>query len=105
MTGVNEPTAQHPTLPAVPAPTVGPAPAGHVHSHRPGPDGDRHPEHRWLLIADPVDPDHNPLAPATRQALAAGWWAERQLPAGPDDITGRLHLDDIRTARTEGHTA
>jgi hypothetical protein len=34
---------------AVPAPTVGPAPAGHP--HHPGPDGDRHPDYGWLLIA------------------------------------------------------
>jgi hypothetical protein len=104
VTALDAPTQQHPTVP-VPAPTPGPAPAGHIHSHRPGPDGQRHPEHGWLLIADPVDQDHNPLPPATRQALAPGWWATRLLSAGPEDRTGRLRLDDIQHARTEGHTA
>ncbi|WP_416902726.1 hypothetical protein [Micromonospora echinospora] len=99
MSALDAPTQQQP---AVPAPTVGPAPAGHVHSHRPGPDGDRHPHYRWLLIADPVDQDHNPLPPAVRSSLAPGWWATRPLHAGPDDATGLLRPIDLQHTREDG---
>ncbi|XTZ18160.1 hypothetical protein ACQSSU_12700 [Micromonospora echinospora] len=104
MTALDAPTQQQPT--AAPAPTQGPAPAGdtttpYVGRHRAshGRRGERH------VIADPVPADHNPLPPAVRSSLASSWWATRPLHAGPDDATGRLHLDDIQHARTEGPTA
>ncbi|SCL16480.1 hypothetical protein GA0074692_0039 [Micromonospora pallida] len=99
MIHLDAPTQQQPTV--VPAPTVGPAPDGYIGRHRAshGRRGERH------LIDRPVPGDWSPLHPADRQALAPGWWATRQLPAGPDDRTGRLRLDDIQTARTEGPSA
>lgn len=38
----------------------------------------------------PVGPDYTPVTPAVRQANAPTYYADRHLPAGPDDRTGVL---------------
>ncbi|MFY1588958.1 hypothetical protein ACN267_31210 [Micromonospora sp. WMMD734] len=43
-----------------------------------------------------VTPDHNPLHPADRVALAPTHWADRWLPAPVDELTGRMDTTAVR---------
>ncbi|MDG4798955.1 hypothetical protein [Micromonospora sp. WMMD980] len=47
----------------------------------------------------PAPADYNPLAPADRQALAPHHWADRALPAGPDERTGRIDPTVVQALR------
>lgn len=48
---------------------------------------------------EPAGPEYSPLAPAIRQELAPTHYAERQLPAGPNDRTGLMLPVDGEVAR------
>lgn len=108
MTAIDAPTAQQPPV-AAPAPTVGPAPAGpYIGRHRADKHEQRGARHQ---VAEPVPGDWSPLHPADRQALAPHHWADRHLPAGVDERTGRIDTaavlaelrDDLtRTDDTQG---
>lgn len=101
MTALDATTA---TLPAVPAPTVGPAPAGSTTRPRRYVGRRRATRGRHHTGAvRPVDVSHL-LSPAARQ-LVAPTPEDQAVHAGVDDATGLLRLDDIQHARTEGHTA
>ncbi|TCB97553.1 hypothetical protein E0H26_11585 [Micromonospora zingiberis] len=53
----------------------------------------------------PVTADWSPLHPADRQALAPHHYADRHLPAGPDERTGHLDPEQVRAASTQGGPA
>lgn len=72
---------------------------GHPTARHRAPNGATPTPGRCQTIARTVAADWSPMAPAVRQILAPGWWATRQLPAGPEERTGVLRLDDINAAR------
>ncbi|MEU4777498.1 hypothetical protein [Micromonospora sp. NPDC023633] len=91
---------------AAPAPTEGPAPAGpYIGRHRAGRREKRGTHHQ---VAEPVSADWSPLHPADRQALAPHHWADRHLPAGVDERTGRIDtaavLAELRSDLTDTDT-
>jgi hypothetical protein len=63
--------------------------------HRPGPYLDRD---NQRFAFPPAAPNYNPLHPADRTALAPHHWADRHLPAGPDERTAHMRRDDLAKA-------